>query len=102
MDDDEPYSFESFIRHRPVFKTIEKDLEEGGLIGLTPIDRVELAEGMAVSVIKITCQGADGLAARRGDSSGRKSSGSDPIGTDDPQIRLFLWSAETESARVCP
>jgi len=102
MDDDEPYSFESFIRHRPVFKTIEKDLEEGGLMGLTPIDRVELAEGMAVGVIKITCQGADGLAARRGDPSGSESIGSDPIGTDDPQIRLLLWSAKTESARVCP
>jgi hypothetical protein len=49
MDDDEPYSFESFIRHRPVFRTIEKELEEGGLKGLTPIDRVDLAEGMAVS-----------------------------------------------------
>jgi hypothetical protein len=48
-DEDEPYSFESFIKHRPVFKTIEKELEEGGLQGLTPIDRVELAEGMAVS-----------------------------------------------------
>ena len=63
MDDDEPYSFESFIRHRPVFKTIEKDLEEGGLIGLTPIDRVELAEGMAVSVVRYVWEEADGLAA---------------------------------------
>lgn len=49
LDDEEPYSFESFIRHRPVFKTIEKELMEGGLQGLTPIDRVEVAEGMAVS-----------------------------------------------------
>lgn len=51
LDDEEPYSFESFIRHRPVFKTIEKELMEGGLQGLTPIDRVEVAEGMAVSFI---------------------------------------------------
>jgi hypothetical protein len=57
MDDDEPYSFESFIRHRPVFRTIEKELEEGGLKGLTPIDRVELAEGMAVRPIRITRKG---------------------------------------------
>jgi len=64
MDDDEPYSFESFIRHRPVFRTIEKDLEEGGLTGLTPIDRVELAEGMAVSLLRITWEEADCLAAR--------------------------------------
>jgi hypothetical protein len=63
MDDDEPYSFESFIRHRPVFRTIEKELEEGGLKGLTPIDRVELAEGMAVSVVRFVWKGADGLAA---------------------------------------
>ena len=63
MDDDEPYSFESFIRHRPVFRTIEKELEEGGLKGLTPIDRVELAEGMAVSVVRFVWEGADGLAA---------------------------------------
>lgn len=34
-----------------MFKTIEKDLEEGGLQGLTPIDRVDVAEGMAVSRI---------------------------------------------------
>ena len=32
-----------------VFKTLEKELKEGGLKGLTPIDRMELAEGMAVS-----------------------------------------------------
>jgi hypothetical protein len=54
-DEDEPYSFESFVRHRPVFKTIEKELEEGGLQGLTPIDRVEVAEGMAVSSDLVLC-----------------------------------------------
>ena len=98
MDDDEPYSFESFIRHRPGFRTIENDLEEGGLMGLTPIDRVELAEGMAVSVLQITTEGADGSAARRSDSSGSKSIGSYPVGTDDPQIGLFLWVAKAESS----
>jgi hypothetical protein len=102
MDDDEPYSFESFIRHRPVFRTIEKELEEGGLKGLTPIDRVELAEGMAVSVTQITWEGADGSAARRSDSGGSEPIRSDFVGTDNPQIRLLLWVAETESARVCP
>jgi hypothetical protein len=35
-----------------VFKTLEKELEEGGLKGLTPIDRVDVAEGMAVGVVK--------------------------------------------------
>ncbi|WWC93062.1 uncharacterized protein L201_008027 [Kwoniella dendrophila CBS 6074] len=47
-DDEEPYSFESFIRHRPVFKTLEKELEEGGLQSLAPIERVDPADGMAL------------------------------------------------------
>jgi hypothetical protein len=100
MDDDEPYSFESFIRHRPVFRTIEKELEEGGLKGLTPIDRVELAEGMAVSIIQTTYDCADGSAARRSDSGGSESSGSYPVGTDNSQIRFLLRLAKTEPARV--
>ena len=32
-----------------VFKTLEKELVQGGLEGLTPIDRMDLAAGMAVS-----------------------------------------------------
>jgi len=36
--------------HMPVFKTLEKELEEGGLQGLTPIERMEPSAGMAVSV----------------------------------------------------
>ena len=32
-----------------VFKTLEKELVHGGLEGLTPIDRMDLAAGMAVS-----------------------------------------------------
>jgi hypothetical protein len=31
-----------------VFKTLEKELREGGLQGLTPIERMEVADGMAV------------------------------------------------------
>lgn len=32
-----------------VFKTLEQELEAGGLEGLTPIERMEPAQGMAVS-----------------------------------------------------
>ncbi len=39
----------------PVFKTLEKELREGGLKGLTPIERMEPADGMAVCKIQI-CQ----------------------------------------------
>lgn len=31
-----------------VFKTLERELEEGGLSGLTPIEKVDPAAGMAV------------------------------------------------------
>jgi hypothetical protein len=34
-----------------VFKTLEKELMHGGLQGLTPIDRMDLAAGMAVSLV---------------------------------------------------
>lgn len=63
-DEEDPYSFESFVKHRPgkrmvrtrksrltidtVFKTLDKELEDGGLQGLTPIERMEPAAGMAV------------------------------------------------------
>ncbi|WVQ79454.1 hypothetical protein IAT38_001552 [Cryptococcus sp. DSM 104549] len=47
-DEEEPFSFESFVKHRPVFKTLEKELEEGGLQGLAPIERMEPADGMAL------------------------------------------------------
>ncbi|WWC73457.1 uncharacterized protein I206_107427 [Kwoniella pini CBS 10737] len=47
-DDEDPYSFESFVRHRPVFKTLEKELEEGGLQSLAPIERIDPADGMAL------------------------------------------------------
>ncbi|WVR08265.1 hypothetical protein IAU60_005312 [Kwoniella sp. DSM 27419] len=47
-DEENPYSFESFIKHRPVFKTLEKELEEGGLQSLAPIERMEPADGMAL------------------------------------------------------
>jgi hypothetical protein len=33
-----------------VFKTLETELEHGGIKGLTPIDRMEPADGMAVSI----------------------------------------------------
>ena len=48
-DEEDPYTFESFVKHRPVFKTLETELEHGGLQGLTPIERVDPAQGMAVS-----------------------------------------------------
>ena len=62
MEEENPYSFESFVKHRPgvseptlrviklitVFKTLEKELVQGGMEGLTPIDRMDLAAGMAV------------------------------------------------------
>ncbi|KAK4685163.1 hypothetical protein P7C73_g4998, partial [Tremellales sp. Uapishka_1] len=47
-DEENPYSFESFIKHRPVFKTLEKELREGGLASLKPIERMEPADGMAL------------------------------------------------------
>ncbi|WVF68673.1 hypothetical protein IAT40_003444 [Kwoniella sp. CBS 6097] len=47
-DQEDPYSFESFIRHRPVFKTLEKELQEGGFQSLAPIERMEPADGMAL------------------------------------------------------
>ncbi|RXK36343.1 hypothetical protein M231_06380 [Tremella mesenterica] len=47
-DDENPYTFESFVKHRPVFKTLETELERGGLQGLTPIERVDPAQGMAL------------------------------------------------------
>ena len=68
-EEESPYSFESFVKHRPgklpwppclylrpasiadgaVFRTLETELEEGGLAGLAPLDRLEVADGMAVS-----------------------------------------------------
>lgn len=47
-DEEDPYSFESFVKHRPVFKTLETELEEGGISSLTPLDRVDPAQGMAL------------------------------------------------------
>jgi hypothetical protein len=47
-DEEDPYTFESFVKHRPVFKTLENELEEGGLQGLTPIDRMDVSAGMAL------------------------------------------------------
>nr|XP_019043261.1 hypothetical protein I302_07836 [Kwoniella bestiolae CBS 10118]OCF22191.1 hypothetical protein I302_07836 [Kwoniella bestiolae CBS 10118] len=47
-DEENPYSFESFIRHRPVFKTLEHELEEGGLQSLAPIEKMDPADGMAL------------------------------------------------------
>ncbi|ORY34932.1 inositol hexakisphosphate-domain-containing protein [Naematelia encephala] len=47
-EEQNPYSFESFVKHRPVFKTLESELVHGGLTGLTPLDRVDPAQGMAL------------------------------------------------------
>ncbi|KAK1923782.1 inositol hexakisphosphate-domain-containing protein [Papiliotrema laurentii] len=47
-DEENPYSFESFVKHRPVFKTLEKELLQGGLESLTPIERMDPAAGMAL------------------------------------------------------
>ncbi|KAL7424934.1 hypothetical protein Q5752_000621 [Cryptotrichosporon argae] len=47
-DDENPYTFESFVKHRPVFKTLETELLKGGLQSLTPIERMEPSSGMAL------------------------------------------------------
>ncbi|OXH32476.1 hypothetical protein J008_03246 [Cryptococcus neoformans] len=47
-EEEDPYSFESFVKHRPVFKTLEKELEAGGLESLAPIEKMEPADGMAL------------------------------------------------------
>nr|XP_031859044.1 uncharacterized protein CI109_005550 [Kwoniella shandongensis]KAA5526116.1 hypothetical protein CI109_005550 [Kwoniella shandongensis] len=46
--EENPYSFESFVKHRPVFKTLEKELVDGGLESLAPLERIEPADGMAL------------------------------------------------------
>lgn len=86
LDDEDPYSFESFIRHRPVFKTIEKELTEGGLQGLTPIDRVEVAEGMAVSYTSSATAAVNAARAEASISS---------------RMRLIRWSP-TVAEPFCP
>jgi hypothetical protein len=48
-DDENKYTFESFVKHRPVFKTLQNELLAGGLTSLTPLERTEPVEGMAVS-----------------------------------------------------
>ncbi|WVQ75186.1 hypothetical protein IAR50_004796 [Cryptococcus sp. DSM 104548] len=47
-EEEEYFSFESFIKHRPVFKTLEKELEEGGIESLAPLEKMDLADGMAL------------------------------------------------------
>ncbi|WWD04103.1 hypothetical protein V865_002168 [Kwoniella europaea PYCC6329] len=47
-DEENPYSFESFIRHRPVFKTLEHEMQSGGLQSLAPIEKMDPADGMAL------------------------------------------------------
>ncbi|ODO07006.1 hypothetical protein I350_04372 [Cryptococcus amylolentus CBS 6273] len=47
-EQEEYYSFESFIKHRPVFKTLEKELEEGGIESLAPLEKIDPADGMAL------------------------------------------------------
>ncbi|PAV16188.1 metal ion binding oxidoreductase [Pyrrhoderma noxium] len=41
-------SFESFVKNHPVIKTFEKDLQAEGLNALKPLERVDLAEGVAL------------------------------------------------------
>ncbi|KAI5118140.1 hypothetical protein M0805_001739 [Coniferiporia weirii] len=41
-------SFESFVKNHPVIKTFEKDLLAEGLHALKPLERVDLAEGVAL------------------------------------------------------
>ena len=50
-DDEGAFTFESFVKHRPVFKTLEKELLQGGLASLTPLERTDPATGMAVSLL---------------------------------------------------
>lgn len=47
-DDEHKYTFESFVKHRPVFKTLQNELLAGGLTSLTPLERTEPVEGMAL------------------------------------------------------
>ncbi|CAK9780633.1 hypothetical protein CC85DRAFT_329266 [Cutaneotrichosporon oleaginosum] len=47
-DDENKYTFESFVKHRPVFKTLQNELLAGGLKSLTPLERTEPVEGMAL------------------------------------------------------
>jgi hypothetical protein len=54
LDDTDPdeegaFTFESFVKHRPVFKTLEKEMLQGGLESLTPLERADPATVMAVS-----------------------------------------------------
>ncbi|WVN86977.1 uncharacterized protein L203_102152 [Cryptococcus depauperatus CBS 7841] len=46
--EENPFSFESFVKHRPVFKTLEKELDSGGLGSLAPIEKMGPADGMAL------------------------------------------------------
>ncbi|BEI83204.1 hypothetical protein CcaverHIS002_0310720 [Cutaneotrichosporon cavernicola] len=48
LDDENKYTFESFVKHRPVFKTLQNELLTGGLKSLTPLERTEPVEGMAL------------------------------------------------------
>ncbi|RSH87875.1 uncharacterized protein EHS24_000393 [Apiotrichum porosum] len=47
-DDETAFSFESFVKHRPVFKTLEQELRSGGVSSLMPIERADPATGMAL------------------------------------------------------
>lgn len=47
-DDETAYTFESFVKHRPVFKTLETELLHGGINSLTPIERTEPLQGLAL------------------------------------------------------
>lgn len=53
-DDETAFSFESFVKHRPVFKTLEQELRSGGVSSLMPIERADPATGMAVSLLTQT------------------------------------------------
>lgn len=47
-NDETAYTFESFVKHRPVFKTLETELLHGGINSLTPIERTEPQPGLAL------------------------------------------------------
>lgn len=41
-------SFESYVKSRPVFRTFENEMRAGGLNSLKPLERAEVADGLAL------------------------------------------------------
>lgn len=78
-----------------MFKTLETELEHGGLEGLRPIDRMDVANGMAVSHLTemSSCNevGLTRSAAGRGLTGGGQSIRSYLICTDSERPLEFMY-----------